>query len=98
MTLENVIVARFNIIVADAKALVDRFYPGLFVGTQYGFVEVLKENVIYIAGLFHDIGKGRGGDKFGIGSADVVALTECRYIVGTELRVVSTSSFSYVVK
>jgi [protein-PII] uridylyltransferase len=48
-----------------------------------------RPEVLYIAGLFHDIAKGRGGDHSSLGSADAVRFCRAHGLSGEDTEMVS---------
>lgn len=51
-------------------------------------MQLPKIELLYIAGLYHDIGKGRGGDHSTLGAADAQAFCQRHHLSGRDTRLV----------
>lgn len=57
-------------VIRNLERFGDPDYAGEFPLGQQIFSQVRKRELLYLAGLFHDIAKGRGGDHSELGAAD----------------------------
>jgi len=64
-------------VIRNLRRIATAKYPELFGRASVVFERIERPEVLYLAALFHDIAKGRGGDHSELGSADARAFLDC---------------------